>query len=104
MAGVEIDCGLDVVDHVADADHLLVHVPSPPVVVPWPDRRSGARYHLWRPYRLRMGAGFCGGVRSAIDEVPGLHLAFAFDRNRPPRLAHELVAEQLLRRPGDLDP
>ena len=42
-----------------------------------------------------MGNGFGGAVRSATDEVPSLHLALALDRDRPPRLAHELVLEQL---------
>src|SRR6187402_1153065 len=49
-----------------------------------------------------MGTGF-GRARSAADDVPGLHLALALDGDRPPRLADELVLEQLLRRPGDLD-
>src|SRR5205814_8299536 len=64
---------------------------------------SGARYHLWRPDWLRTGTGFGGGVRST-NQVPGFHLPLALDRDRSPRLAHELVLEQLLRRPGDLDP
>src|SRR5207247_6886403 len=67
-------------------------------------QRSGARYHLWRPDRLRTGTGFGGGIRSATHEVPGLDLAFAFDRDRPHRGPDEFVLEQLLRRPRDLDP
>src|SRR5204862_7959692 len=66
--------------------------------------KSGAGYHLWRPGRLRMDTGFGCGIRSATDEVPGLDLALALDRDRPPRLADEIVLEQLLRCPGDLDP
>src|SRR4051794_16391805 len=39
--------------------------------------------------RRRTGIGLAGRVGSAADEVPGLDLAFALDRNRPPRLAVE---------------
>src|SRR2546423_6689467 len=65
---------------------------------------SGARYDLWRPDRLPIGTGFAGGSHSATDEVPDVHRAFPLERDRPPRLADELVLEQLLRRFGDLDP
>src|SRR5947207_13558515 len=51
-----------------------------------------------------MDTGFGCGIRSATDEVPGLDLALALDRDRPPRLADQIVLEQLLRCPGDLDP
>src|SRR6476660_965919 len=44
------------------------------------------------------------GRGSATDEVPGLDLAFALDRDCPPGLKDELVCEQLFCRPGDLDP
>src|SRR5688500_14653734 len=37
-------------------------------------------------------------------QVPHLDLALPLDRDRPPRLALELVAEQLVRRAADLDP
>ena len=37
------------------------------------------------------------------DQVPGLHLALALDVDRSPTLAHELVVQQLVRRPGHLD-
>src|SRR5688572_29328197 len=50
-----------------------------------------------------MDTGFGGRIRSATDEVPGLDLALALDWDRSPRLADELVLEQLLRRPSDLD-
>src|SRR6266540_3667612 len=33
MGGVELDGGIDVVDHVADADHIFRHVRSPPDVM-----------------------------------------------------------------------
>src|SRR5919198_1170006 len=64
----------------------------------------GAHRASRRPDRLRMGTRSAGGIHSATDEVPGLYLPFALDRDRPPWLADELVPEQLLRRSGDLDP
>src|SRR5437764_5212612 len=51
-----------------------------------------------------MGRGFGGGIHSATGEIPGLYLAFALDRDRPPPLTDEFVLEQFLRRSGDLDP
>jgi hypothetical protein len=51
-----------------------------------------------------METGFGCGMRSATDEIPGLYLTLALDRDRPPGLVHELVPEQFLRRSGDLNP
>jgi hypothetical protein len=51
-----------------------------------------------------MGTGLAGGIGSATDEVPGLDLAFALDRDSSPGLADELACEQVFRRSGDLDP
>src|SRR5919109_1680026 len=45
-----------------------------------------------------------GGVDAPTDEIPDVHLALPLDGDRPPRLAHELVVEQLLRGTRDLDP
>src|SRR5262245_36935560 len=63
---------------------------------------SGVWDETRRPNRTDTGLG--GGSHSATDEIPRLDLAFALDRDRPPRLDDELVLEQLLGRPGDLDP
>src|SRR4051794_41832070 len=42
--------------------------------------------------------------RVASQQVPGLHLALALDRDRAAPLAFELVLEQRVGRGGDLDP
>src|SRR3954467_14676508 len=45
-----------------------------------------------------------GGVRSTADQVPRLDFALSLDRDQTSSLALELVGEELVRRPGDLNP
>src|SRR4029453_15321639 len=81
------------------AANLMLPTPGSPA-----PEDLGAGYYLWRSDRLRIGMGLIGGMNAATDQVPNLDLALALDRNRSPRLADELVREQLFRRSGDLDP
>src|SRR5262249_25365637 len=69
----------------------------------WCGVRAVDPLRLFDELRRVVGSRYAPAIAPA-DEVPRLHLALALDRDPAPRLALELVGEQLVRRTGDLDP